>query len=74
MVKGVDAAVFDAIQRVQRKSFRGGVYQLGLAEQGVGYVYDDNNRALIPDAVRARLESLKDSIVAGHIRVPTERP
>jgi basic membrane protein A len=74
MVKGVDAAVFDAIQRVQRKSFRGGVYQLGLAEEGVGYVYDDNNRALIPDAVRARLESLKDSIVAGHIRVPTERP
>ena len=74
MVKGVDAAVFDAIQRVQRGTFRGGVYQLGLAEQGVGYVYDENNRALIPDAVRARLVTLQDSIVAGHIRVPTERP
>ena len=73
MVKGVDAAVFDAIQRVQRGTFRGGIYQLGLAEQGVGYVYDANNRALVPDAVRARLEALKDSIIAGHIRVPTER-
>jgi basic membrane protein A len=65
--------VFDAIQRVQQGTFRGGIYQLGLAEQGVGYVYDANNRALVPDAVRARLEALKDSIVAGHIRVPTER-
>jgi basic membrane protein A len=73
MVKGVDAAVFDAIQRVQQGTFRGGIYQLGLAEQGVGYVYDANNRALVPVAVRARLEALKDSIIAGHIRVPTER-
>jgi basic membrane protein A len=73
MVKGVDAAVYDAIQRVQQGSFRGGVYQLGLAEQGVGYVYDERNRALIPDSVRTRLEALKDSIVAGRIRVPTTR-
>jgi basic membrane protein A len=73
MVKGVDAAVFDAIARVQDGTFEGGVYQLGLAEQGVGYVFDANNRALIPESVRRRLESLKDSIVAGHITVPTDR-
>jgi basic membrane protein A len=69
----VDAAVYDVIRRVRDGSFAGGVYQLGLAEQGVGYVYDANNRALIPDDVRARVEALKDSIVAGHIAVPTER-
>src|SRR5687768_14102414 len=40
MVKGVDAAVFDAISRVKAGSFQGGVVQLGLAEEGVGYVYD----------------------------------
>ena len=73
MVKGVDASVFDVIERVKDGEFRGGVYQFGLAEQGVGYVYDANNRALIPEAVRARLEALKDSIVAGHIRVPADR-
>jgi basic membrane protein A len=73
MVKGVDAAVFDVIQRVKAGTFRGGVYEFGLAENGVGYVYDANNRALIPDSVRTRLESLKDSIVAGYIQVPTER-
>jgi basic membrane protein A len=69
----VDAAVFDAIQRAQANTFTGGIEQFGLKEQGVGYVYDANNRALIPDAVRARVETLRDSIVAGQIVVPTER-
>jgi basic membrane protein A len=73
MVKGVDAAVFDAIKSVKDDAFRGGIRQFGLKENGVGYVYDANNRKLIPDAARARLELLKDSIVAGYIAVPAER-
>jgi basic membrane protein A len=73
MVKRVDESVFDAIQRVKEGTFRGGIYQFGLAENGVGYVYDENNRALIPDSVRARLEQLRDEIIAGRIRVPSTR-
>jgi basic membrane protein A len=73
MVKGVDAAVFDAISRVRSGTFRGGVYQFGLKEQGVGYVYDAHNRALIPDSVRTRLEQLRQDIIDGKIVVPTER-
>lgn len=73
MVKGVDASVFDAIKRVKDGAFRGGVYQFGLAEQGVGYVYDENNRKLIPDSVRSRLEVLRDQIIAGKIVVPSTR-
>jgi basic membrane protein A len=44
-----------------------------LAERGVGYVYDDNNRALIPDSVRTRLQGLEADIIAGRIRVPSTR-
>jgi basic membrane protein A len=73
MVKGVDNAVFDAIKRVKESRFQGGIYQYGLAESGVGYVYDANNQALIPAAVRARLESLKQEIIAGKIVVPSTR-
>ncbi len=73
MVKGVDAAVFDAIVRTKDGTFRGGVYQFGLREQGVGYVYDENNSALIPDSVRTRLEGLREDIIAGRIRVPSTR-
>ena len=73
MVKGVDAAVFDMVQRVKAGTFEGGVYWFGLAEGGVGYVYDEHNRAMIPDSVRARVEALKARIIAGEIRVPSTR-
>ena len=73
MVKRVDNAVYDAIARVKDKTFVGGIFEFGLAQEGVGYVYDDNNRALIPDSVRARLEQLKAEIIAGRIRVPSAR-
>lgn len=73
MIKRVDNAVFDMIARVKDERFEGGVYQYGLEQDGVGYVYDDNNRALIPDSVRARLEQLKADIIAGKIIVPSSR-
>lgn len=73
MVKGVDAAVYDQIRRVREGTFHGGIFEYGLAEGGVGYVYDAHNKALIPDSVRARLEALKADIIAGKITVPTER-
>lgn len=73
MVKGVDAAVFNAIERVQNKTFAGGIYSFGLAEGGVGYVYDERNRGLIPDAAHARVEQLKQEIIAGRIKVPSTR-
>ena len=73
MVKGVDNAVYDAIRRVKENRFAGGIYQYGLAEQGVGYIYDRNNQKLIPADVRARLEQLRQEIIAGRIVVPSTR-
>ena len=73
MVKRVDNAVYNAIKLVKEKQFKGGIYQFGLAEEGVGYVYDEHNKALIPDAVRARVEALKAEIIAGRIVVPSTR-
>ena len=73
MVKGVDNAVYDAIRRVKEGRFAGGVYEYGLAESGVGYVYDRHNERLIPADVRARLESLRRDIIAGKIVVPSTR-
>ena len=73
MVKRVDNAVFDAIRRVKENRFQGGIYQYGLAEDGVGYVYDANNTRMISTSVRARVEALKADIVAGRINVPSTR-
>lgn len=73
MVKRVDAVVFDQIGKVRNGSFHGGVQEYGLAEDGVGYVYDEHNRALIPDSVHARVEQIRRDIIAGHITVPATR-
>jgi basic membrane protein A len=73
MVKGIDVGVFDMIKRARDHTFKGGIYTFGLAQNGVGYVYDEHNRALIPDSVRTRLEQLKAQIIAGQITVPSTR-
>jgi basic membrane protein A len=61
------------IKRVKDLTFKGGIYTFGLEQNGVGYVYDEHNRALIPDSVRTRVEQLKADIIAGKIHVPSVR-
>jgi basic membrane protein A len=73
MVKGVDNVTYDAIGRVKAGTFKGGVYSFGLKEGGVSYVYDDRNKSLIPDAVRARVERLRQDVIDGKIKVPSTR-
>jgi basic membrane protein A len=72
MVKHVEVAVFDAIKAETEGKFAGGLRELGLAENGVGYVYDAHNKALIPEQVHAQLEALKKEIIEGKIKVPFE--
>jgi basic membrane protein A len=72
MVKRIDVALFEAAKRVKEGAFTGGIYDFGLAQDGVAYVYDENNKALIPDAVRQRVEALKQQVVAGRITVPSK--
>jgi len=70
MIKRVDTAVFDAIAELRAGRWQSGIREFGLKEDGVGWVYDDRNRALIPDAVKAKVDSLRAEIVAGRIVVP----
>jgi basic membrane protein A len=73
MVKRVDTAVFDTIQDEIAGRFPGGqVHVFGLKEKGVDYVDDANNRALIPDDVRQKVEALRQEIIAGTITPPSE--
>ena len=72
MVKRVDTAVFDTVKDLKDGKWQGGVREFGLADQGVTWVYDDRNKAQIPGAVKARVDSLQAEIIAGRIHVPTE--
>jgi len=72
MVKEIDVAVYDVIRRMRQGTLSGGVVSLGLAENGVGYVYDAENRALISDSAHARAETVKQAVIAGMVRVPRQ--
>jgi basic membrane protein A len=71
MVKRVDVAVFEAARTWRDGGPWGGVREMGLAEGGVDYVYDERNRSLIPDAVHAAVEAFREKIRKGEIRVPS---
>lgn len=72
MLKKVDVAVFDTIKQVTENKFESGVHEFGLADNGVGFVYDDNNKAFIPQAVVDEVNGLAKQIAAGSIKVPSE--
>lgn len=72
MVKRVDTAVFDTIEELKAGRWQGGVREFGLGEKGVGWVYDDNNKALIPDPVKSKVDALEAEIAAGRIVVPVK--
>jgi basic membrane protein A len=72
MVKRVDVAVLETIRAVKENRFEGGVKTFGVADDGVKWVYDDRNKALVPDAVKAKVDSLRARIVRGEITAPTE--
>jgi basic membrane protein A len=72
MVKHVEVAVFNTVRDASEGHFKSGVHEFGLAENGVGWVYDARNAPLIPPAVKTSVDSLRDAIVAGKIVVPSK--
>lgn len=69
MTKQVDVSVYEVIRAVQERRFTPGVRVFGLKEGGVDYVYDEPRRGMIPPAVHAHVESLRQDIIAGRITV-----
>jgi basic membrane protein A and related proteins len=72
MIKNVDVAVFETIKKVTENKFESGEYEFGLKDGGVGFVYDDNNKAKIPQAVADEMKELTKQIIEGKITVPTK--
>jgi basic membrane protein A len=71
MIKGVDVAVVNVIKDVIDHKFRGGVHELGLAEDGVSFIADEHNvPRLLPLEVVQRAKAIGQDIIAGKIVVP----
>ena len=69
MVKGVDVAAHDSFRSARDDAWISGVTTLGLKENGVGWSFDDDNRALITPAMKAKADEARAAIVAGTITV-----
>jgi len=73
MIKRVDVAVYETIKSVKEGKFQGGTRVFGLADDGIGFVYDQNNKSLIPEGDYKKVLALRDEIIAGKIKVPSTR-
>ena len=69
MLKRVDVAAYNTFMDAKTNSFTSGVQVLGVAEDGVGWALDDNNRSLISADMEATIEQARADIVSGKISV-----
>ena len=67
MVKRVDVAVEKAF--TAGAEAEPGIQVLGLANNGVDYAVDENNEDLLTDEMIARVEEVKDAIIADELKV-----
>jgi basic membrane protein A len=68
MLKRVDVAVYNVMKN-GNANFKPGIQALGLAEDGVGYAMDDNNKPLVTAEMQAAVEKAKADIISGAIKV-----
>ncbi|SDG60558.1 BMP family lipoprotein [Pelagibacterium luteolum] len=69
MIKRVDVAVYNAFEDFANDEWTNDVQVLGLAEEGVGAAFDDNNAELITDEMRTTVDEITAAIISGEIVV-----
>ena len=69
MMKRVDNATFSAFDDLKNDAWTGGVQVLGLAEEGVGWALDDNNKSLVTDDMKAKVDAATKDITSGKTKV-----
>lgn len=69
MLKRVDVATYEVMKTAKDGSFKPGIKSLGLAEDGVGYAMDDNNKALVTADMQSKAETAKADIIAGKLKI-----
>ncbi len=68
-LKRVDVATYDSFMAAKNGTWKGGVQLFNLKNDGVGYAVDDNNKAILTDAAKAKAEAAKADIISGKIDV-----
>ncbi len=69
MVKRIDVAAYNTWKAAKDGQWASGVEVLGLAENGVDWALDENNRDLVTAEMEAKVNQIKADIIAGKITV-----
>ena len=69
MMKRVDVATYNAFMDEKNGKWSAGTVVLGLAEEGVGAAFDDNNAKLITPEMKAAVDAATAKIKSGEIVV-----
>ena len=69
MMKRVDVAVYDTAKAAKDGTWKAGVTELGLAQSGVDWALDDDNKSLVTAEMKEKVDAAKADIIAGKIKV-----
>ena len=69
MLKRVDVAVYNVMKSGKDGTFAAGIEALGVAQDGVGYAMDENNKSLVTADMQAKVEAAKADIISGKLMV-----
>ncbi|GAB3487944.1 BMP family lipoprotein [Marinomonas epiphytica] len=69
MVKRVDQAAYNAYSEAEAGQWKAGFTVLGLAEKGIDWALDDNNKNLITPEMKAKMDEITAKIISGEIKV-----
>jgi len=69
MVKHVDVAVYEAFKAAREGNWQPGIKSLGLAEGGIDWALDENNRDLMTDDMEVAAKQAKADIISGKITI-----
>lgn len=70
MIKRVEIGVFMTCQDAKLGELSAGTKKYGLSSQGVDFVIDSHNKAILPKSVIDQVELLRNDVIAGKIKVP----
>jgi basic membrane protein A and related proteins len=69
MLKRVDNATYNTFKQAKDGTWKPGVSVLGLAEEGVGFAMDENNKSLVTAEMKAAADKAAADIKSGAIKV-----
>jgi basic membrane protein A len=69
MLKRVDNAAYTTFKQAKDGTWKAGTSVLGLAQDGVGYALDDNNKSLVTPEMKAAADKAAADIKSGAIQV-----